>query len=444
MKLKASILFAFRMLRPRSGVRTSAGKSLLGAVFCIGLSLVPLVVVLTVSDGMIEGITERIIGLSSYHMRVSVRKGSPASESIQAMESLAQEISQTQGVVSAYAERQGVALAAGTTGRVGATVRAVPPEIFAEGSDFSSLFYTEDGKLSLPSKRSALIGKKIAQTLSVKAGDSIRLVTFKTGTNGKLIPRISTFTVEGIISCGYQELDALWVFIPFDTGYSLLSDSMSNLFVGIQTEDAFSESLLQTAYNIEQELPVGCRLYMWDELNTAQYENFASTKIMLIFVMFLIVLVASVNVSSALVMMSMERRREIAILKSMGATSSGITISFLFTGLCTGALGVLVGMPIGIVCALNVNQIISFMETVVNLFAKLWYNLKAFFSFETMEFMPIYLLDPEFYLDHIPVVLPVKELFLIATVTLILSVIVSAFPSIRAGKEKPIDTLRKV
>ena len=128
----------------------------------------------------------------------------------------------------------------------------------------------------------------------------------------------------------------------------------------------------------------------------------------------------------------------------MGATSSGITISFLFTGLCTGALGVLVGMPIGIVCALNVNQIISFMETVVNLFAKLWYNLKAFFSFETMEFMPIYLLDPEFYLDHIPVVLPVKELFLIATVTLILSVIVSAFPSIRAGKEKPIDTLRKV
>lgn len=444
MKLKASILFAFRMLRPRSGVRTSAGKSLLGAVFCIGLSLVPLVVVLTVSDGMIEGITERIIGLSSYHMRVSVRKGSPASESIQAMESLAQEISQTQGVVSAYAERQGVALAAGTTGRVGATVRAVPPEIFAEGSDFSSLFYTEDGKLSLPSKRSALIGKKIAQTLSVKAGDSIRLVTFKTGTNGKLIPRISTFTVEGIISCGYQELDALWVFIPFDTGYSLLSDSMSNLFVGIQTEDAFSESLLQTAYNIEQELPVGCRLYMWDELNTAQYENFASTKIMLIFVMFLIVLVASVNVSSALVMMSMERRREIAILKSMGATSSGITISFLFTGLCTGALGVLVGMPIGIVCALNVNQIISFMETVVNLFAKLWYNLKAFFSFETMEFVPIYLLDPEFYLDHIPVVLPVKELFLIATVTLILSVIVSAFPSIRAGKEKPIDTLRKV
>ncbi|MBR5867657.1 MAG: ABC transporter permease, partial [Spirochaetaceae bacterium] len=291
MKLKASILFAFRMLRPRSGVRTSAGRSLLGAVFCIGLSLVPLVVVLTVSDGMIEGITERIIGLSSYHMRVSVRKGSPASESIEAMESLAQEISETEGVVSAYAERQGVALAAGSTGRVGATVRAVPSEIFAEGSDFSSLFFTEDGNLSLPTKRSALIGKKIAQSLSVKAGDSIRLVTFKTGTNGKLIPRISTFTVEGIVSCGYQELDALWIFIPFDTGYSLLSDSMSNLFVGIQTEDAFSESLIKTAYDIEKELPVGCRLYMWDELNTAQYENFASTKIMLIFVMFLIVLV---------------------------------------------------------------------------------------------------------------------------------------------------------
>ena len=444
MKLKASILFAFRMLRPRSGVRTSAGRSLLGAVFCIGLSLVPLVVVLTVSDGMIEGITERIIGLSSYHMRVSVRKGSPASESIEAMESLAQEISETEGVVSAYAERQGVALAAGSTGRVGATVRAVPSEIFAEGSDFSSLFFTEDGNLSLPTKRSALIGKKIAQSLSVKAGDSIRLVTFKTGTNGKLIPRISTFTVEGIVSCGYQELDALWIFIPFDTGYSLLSDSMSNLFVGIQTEDAFSESLIKTAYDIEKELPVGCRLYMWDELNTAQYENFASTKIMLIFVMFLIVLVASVNISSALVMISMERRREIAILKSMGATSSGITVSFLFTGFCTGALGILIGMPVGILCALNVNAIISFMEDFVNILARLWHNFVALFSSTTAEYMHVYLLDPEFYLDHIPVVLPVKQLFLIAGVTLFLSVVVSALPSIRAGKEKPIDTLRKV
>ncbi len=444
MNLKASVLFAFRMLKPRSGVRTSAGRSLLGAVFCIGLSLVPLVVVLTVSDGMIEGITSRIIELSSYHMQVSVRKGSSPSKSEQAVLDLAQEIAGVEGVTAAYAERQGIALAAGSYGRIGATVRAVPPDIFSSGSSFAKLFTVKEGSLSLPQGKSALIGTKIAENLKLEVGDSIRLVTFKTGANKKPVPRISTFKVEGIVSCGYQELDSLWVFITFDTGFNLLASSVSTLCVGIQTEDAFSDSLLQTAYAVEEILPAGCRLYMWNELNTSQYENFASTRIMLIFIMFLIVLVASVNVSSALVMLSMERRREIAILKSMGATSRGVVASFLFTGFCTGAAGVLLGMPVGILCAINVNGIISFMERFVNILARFWYNVKMIFSKTVTEFVPVHLLDPEFYLEKIPVVLPLRELFFIAVVTLVLSVVVSALPSIRAGAEKPIDTLRKV
>ncbi|MBO5137698.1 MAG: ABC transporter permease [Spirochaetaceae bacterium] len=444
MKLKASILFAFRMLKPRSGIKTSAGRSLLGAVFCIGLSLVPLIVVLTVSDGMIEGITSRIIELSSYHMQVSVRSSSSLSKSASALSNLANEIAQVPGVTAAYPERQGVALAAGPTGRTGVTVRAVPPEMFTSDSSFRNLFATKEGSASLSSARSALIGTQVASTLNIKAGDTIRLVTFRTGINGNIIPRITPFTVEGVISCGYQELDALWVFIPFETGYSLLSGGTSTMCVGIQTADAFSDSFMQIALEVEQIVPAGCRLYLWNELNTAKFENYASTKMMLIFIMFLILLVASVNVSSALVMLAMERRREIAILKSMGANSGGVVTSFLITGFCTGAAGVLIGLPLGILCAVNVNEILSFIENVVNILAKFWYNFTSMFSVSVTEFVPVQLLNPALYLEHIPVVLPLKELLLVAAGTLILSVVVSAFPSIKAGAEKPIDTLRKV
>ena len=471
MKIKASILYATRMLlspsqKKISGEGSSASRSLLGAILCIALSLVPLVVVLTVSDGMIEGITSRIVELSSYHMQVLVtgpvsslrlqdESNSPLLdlETVQGMKDFALQLQEIQGVTAAFPERQGIGLAAGAKGRTGATIRSVPPEIFAPESNFSQLFSAQAGSISLSSSRSALIGTGIAENLDLQPGDTIRIVTMRTSPTGKVIPKITPFTVEGVISCGYQELDSLWVFIPFDTGFSLLEGSLSTILVGLQTEDAFSDGLLETAWLVEEELPPECRLRLWSQLNTAQYENFTSTRIMLIFVMFLIVLVASVNISSALVMLAMERRREIAILKSVGATSEGIMAAFLLTGFCAGGAGVVLGIPLGILCAVNVNQILSGIEELLNIFVHFWYNLSnMFFDFLEMllsmdfarsEFVPMQLLDPAFYLEEIPVILPWTGIFIIAAGTLVLSVVVSALPSIKAGKEKPLDTLRK-
>ena len=469
MNLRASILYARRMLlspsqRNLSGEGSSASRSLFGAVLCIALSLVPLVLVLTVSDGMIEGITSRIVELSSYHMQVIVGGGTPLFgnedseldlETAQGITQLAQQLAEVPGIVAAFPERQGVGLAAGAQGRTGATIRSVPPHLFAPNSNFSRLFKAEAGSLNLSSPRSALVGTGIAKTLHLNPGDTIRIVTMRTSPTGKVVPRITSFTVEGILSCGYQELDSLWVFIPFDTGFSLLEGSLSTVLVGIQTEDAFGDSFLETAWRVEEQLPSGCRLRLWSQLNTTQFENFSSTRIMLIFIMFLIVLVASVNVSSALVMLAMERRREIAILKSMGATSGGIVTSFLFTGFCAGGAGVVMGIPVGILCAVNVNEILTWIEQLINIFARFWYNLKTMLmgtmgkllSDEGLsaagDFVPVQLLDPAFYLEEIPVVLPWGGIFVIAAGTLVLSVVVSALPSIRAGREKPLDTLRK-
>ncbi|MBQ8560582.1 MAG: hypothetical protein IJ441_03230, partial [Spirochaetaceae bacterium] len=119
--------------RNLSGEGSSASRSLLGAVLCIALSLVPLVLVLTVSDGMIEGITSRIVELSSYHMQVIVGGGTPLFadedselnlETAQGIAQLAQQLAEVPGIVAAFPERQGVGLAAGAQGRTGATIRS--------------------------------------------------------------------------------------------------------------------------------------------------------------------------------------------------------------------------------------------------------------------------------------------------------------------------------
>ena len=460
MTVRASLLFAWRLLRPRTARQSNAQKSLAGACACIGISLIPLVMVLTVSNGMIEGIKSRMIGLSSSHIECRLDGSSVPAQSAAELLALASRLKAVDGVVDVYPEMQSVALAASARGRTGATVRAVQKDIFQANGAFSSLFEVVEGDAALfaaddagadhagaasPASgarmRRAVVGEKLAQTLGLHAGSTFRLITTRRSAGGTLSPKLTPFTVAAVVSSGYQELDALWVFVPLEAGFSILSAPSATVKVGIAAADAFSAELAVTRHRVQNALPQFSRAYLWSELNSAEYENFSSTQIMLLFIMLLILLVASVNISSALVMLVMERRREIAILKSLGAGAGGITLSFLVTGLVTGLLGVLVGLPLGLVGAVNINKIIAFIEKVVNLFAKFVYLIR---HGSGGDFAQIRLLDPAFYLQHIPLSIPLPQLALIVVGTLVLSLVVSAAPAVRAGREKPIDTLRKL
>jgi lipoprotein-releasing system permease protein len=439
--IKASLLFTSRMITPSRNLPSGGRRSLFGAVCCIALSLIPLVVVLVVSDGMIQGITARIIGLSSYQMQILPDQRLADSPTLEDLQDLGNAAAQVEGVLAAYPERQGIGLAAGQQGRTGATIRALDPDIFTQSPAFTGLFTVLEGNLRLSAPRSALLGSKIASDLGISTGQTVRLITLRQSPSGATLPQAAAFTVEGIISSGYQELDARWVFIPLETGFAILPEESSRTFVGVETADAFSGNFFRICQAVENILPPQFYLVPWHRLNEAQFENFASSRTMLLFVMFLIVLVAVVNVSSALVILVIERRREIAILKSLGAGSPGISLSFLLTGLFCGVCGVALGIPLGLLCAVNVNEIIIFIEKVVNITARFVYTIAWGAG---GGFVPVRFLDPAYYLEEIPVVLPFGPLFAIAAGTLALSVLLSAFPASRAGSERPIHTLRKV
>ena len=439
MNFKASSLFAFRMLFPRTGKKSNARRSLVGAFLCIAISLVPLVMVLTVSNGMIKGMTDRMIGLSSSHLCCFLHPDIEEARSSDSLVELSRSLSEVEGVINVYPEISSVALAAGKAGRSGAQVRGVTTDIFTKNPSFRDFFECE-GTPDLSKPNNAVIGKKLASDLNIKAGDDIRLISTRQLTSGKVIPKITKFKVTATVSSGYQELDSLWFFIPLEKAYSILPLRSSQIMIGIETGDAFSYGLEKTLSLVERRVPNFTRVYRWKELNTVQYENFSSTQMMLLFIMLLIVLVASVNISSALVMLVMERRKEIAILKSLGATSNGITVAFLITGLVTGFLGVFVGIPVGLLAAVNFDYIISFFEKVFNFLIEFVYLLLGMGTWDG-QFI---LLDPAFYLQKIPLSIPLAELIIIGTGTLILSLVVSALPSIKAGKEKPNETLRKV
>lgn len=448
MTVRSSLMYAKRlMFSGNSTRRTSSNgrRSLLGATLCIGISLVPLVAILIISEGMIQGMTGRLIHLSSHDISVHLDSSSASAQSASAMQEAAAKILKLETITGAFPEVRGSSLAAAGGYRTGASVRAVEPDIFVKNESFSSLLKVVEGKADLDSPRNAVIGQKIAELLGVHPGDRISLIT--AGGSARPVPKVAQFTVTGIVSCGYQELDALWVFIPLEAGFTSLARNSVSFVIGLTTQNPFSKDFVFIARDVQKFLFVedgieGAYVSRWDEENAAQYENFSSTKSLVLLIMLLIVLVASINISSALVMVQMERRKEIAILKSVGASSGGITLSFLAAGMFSGAAGLVLGIPAGLLVGVNVNSIIHAAESVANFFLRL--KLALFSPENAGATVNVHILDPAFYLQEIPVEVPAEGILAIVLGTLVLVFAVSAVPAIWAGREKPLDTLRKV
>ena len=445
MNFKASLLYAKKIIFPKK-TKSRGNKSLFGAMLCIGISLIPLVAILGVSSGMTEGITNRIIELSSGDLQLYFEKAGPLSSSYENLKTAAEKFYQFDGVNQVFPELTCSALAAGKSYRSGACVRGVEKDIFTKNSGFAEYFEVLDGSTKFENENSAVIGKHLADLLDLKVGDTFRIITInKIGKAS--VPKVSAFKVSGIVSCGYQELDALWVFIPIQSAFKSLATSSVQFSLEFFTSCTFdSERLFKLQNEIQNFLYFdenfeNSYILRWDEVNKSQFENFSSTNALLFLIVFIIVLAASINISSAVVMLVMERKKEIAILKSTGASSFGISFAFLLAGTSCGLGGMIFGIPLGLLICANINQIIKFLESTANFFAGAYNALVYGKDFVSSE---IHILNPDFYLQNIPVNIPVEKLVLVGIFTIILSMIMAIIPSVKAGKEKPINTLRKV
>lgn len=443
-----SLIFALRFIGIGAGKsHSNARLSLLGASFGIGISIIPLVVVLVVSDGMIAGIATRTIELGTGQVQVIDMQPSsyfPNCENELAFKARIKKEIKDPYFVDAWVQREGQGLLIGKNARSGGAIRAIEKDFFTNNEKAKNLINIIDGSLSFEAENSIILGTKIAEKLSLSVGDVCRLITLKESSSGKTVPKLSIFKVSGIISSGYQELDALWVFIPLSRGIEVLSNSSSLNSLIISTTDPFDQTRLnrfleelETKILVWDKIPSTFTSYSWMQLNKATFYSFTTTKNLILFIVFLITLVASINISQALVMLIMERKQEIAILKANGASPQFITMCFLTAGLITSFLGLIIGIPIGILISIHVNSILSMLEKLINYF---YYYASALFGSVYSE---IHLLDPSYYLETIPISLNFYELYFVVVITLFLSVVVSLIPSIKAGREKPLEIMRK-
>jgi lipoprotein-releasing system permease protein len=410
-------------------------RYLRGAVLGVALSIVPLVVVLIVADGMIQGITSRYIETGTYHLQAQAL----AVVDEAGLEASSAALRAKHGL-KAFPELQGYGVAIAGSRTAGVAVRAVDPA-FLEDPGTAAYLELVDGRMKLDSSNQILLGEPLAKDLGVKTGDTVSVVTERPtygGSAAAFIPKISVFRVQGIVSAGYRELDALWAFISFRAGSRIFRPGASRAIIGIKVASPFGD--LEPSRSIAQSaLSSDWAVVTWPEAESNVYRSFATTRGLLLLVMALAVAVAAINVGSALVMLVLERRRDIAILKSAGASPALVGRIFILTGLAIGGAGTLVGIGVGSLIAWRINDIVSAIEVLVNAASRLWVGVSG----ASPPRAAIRLLDPAYYLEKIPVNIHWGELASVAVTSLLLCFIASLWPAGRASRLPPLEIFRK-
>ena len=433
MNARLVLFLASRMLRGRDG----AARYLRGAVLGIAVSFVPLVVVMEVSTGMIEGITARLLEVGTYHLQAAL----PPDLAPDRLEELAAAVGRVSGVVAAVPERIGTAMIVSDRGAAGVSVRFVPPDIFQRDAGFRTYVTLRAGGGTLEREDSLLLSSALAASLGVSAGDRVNLLT-TWGENLSGLPRLTPVTVTGIYDTGYQELDSALAYAPLTLAQRVLSPRAARVMIGVKVRDPFADlSVVERRVGLAAE---DSRVADWREIEYARLSSFQTTKALLLLIMALIVVVACVNVSSAVLMLLFERRHDLGILKSVGAGPPSLSASFLLTGLAMGTAGTALGVMSGLVVAVNVNQVIQGLEWSINRVLDLASILAAPFAGTRHAFGGFTLFNSAYYLKSIPVRIEPVEIAASSVIAIVLASLAAWIPARRTARTRPLEILKKV
>jgi lipoprotein-releasing system permease protein len=403
--------------RAKEGVRY-----LRGAAAGIAVSLIPIIVTLIVADGMIRGITDRYLELGTGHIQVF------DFNDYESIEDTKKEVNEVSGIRGIWAEQRGMGVLAGKKGKTGVSVRAIETSFWDDPATIA-LLKIIDGESKPQSDRDIVLGEALAKNINVKTGDTARLMTITQTEGGKMSPKTAPFTVTGVISCGYNELDALWCVVSLEGAKRVFSQKPSTSYV-IKINDPY-KNVDNIAWEMNLKLSTNYSIYTWQDLLRSQYSSYQTTRQLLLFIMALIVIVAAVNVSSATSMLVIERQKDIAILKISGSSIKDITDIFLWGSFLTGFIGGFIGISLGLLIGGNINFLVRFLEKSLTFISGIFHGGE------------VKILDPGFYLETIPIVIDWGAVFIIWLFAILCSVLASWIPARRAGKLKPMELLRK-
>jgi lipoprotein-releasing system permease protein len=279
----------------------------------------------------------------------------------------------------------------------------------------------KDGKPVGKIKRDGLIlGKELSRRMGVVKGDVVSMVSpVSRITPVGLIPRMKLFKVVGVFESGMYEYDANLSFISLESAQKFFS--MKDGVSGIEIRVSDIEQAGVIASVLQEKLGFPFFVRDWMRMNKNLFSALQLEKVVMFIILILIIFVAAFNIISTLFMLVMEKTKEIAVLKSMGASRGSIMKIFSYQGLVIGVVGTLLGCAAGFTIVPNLNEIVGFIESL--------FGIVAFPS-------------DVYYLDRLPSEIQYMDSFLIIIFSIVICFVASLYPAWRASRLDPVDGLR--
>ncbi len=252
----------------------------------------------------------------------------------------------------------------GNNKKQGVLIRAIENKFILENKSIKLIKGTKNLK-----KDSILISNQIKNKLNLNLNERIDILIPNTK-NDKIMPRIKKFNISGIIETGLKDIDNNLVLISFENE-NLMSKKFSKSIIGLKTNSNSIKNNEILKQNLETEFQE-FQIKTFYELYSNKYNNLDISKKLLIFIMALIIIFASINISSSLSMLIFENKKKIAILKSIGMNNLNIKIIFLLISLTLSTIFCGIGIIIGNYLTLKISYLINFIDNILNFFLKIF------------------------------------------------------------------------
>ena len=400
-----------RSKRREGFISVIAGFSFLG----IMLGVATLIIVMSVMNGFREELIGRILGLNG-HINVYSRSGP-----LMGYDGITAQLLKIPGVVSAIPSVEGQALLSVEGEASGAVVRGLSTEGFFAKKTLSGGVIKKLAERDYFGGDRVAIGVNMASRLGLSPGDKIVLIAPKgRATPFGTMPRSRSFVIGAIFDVEMYEYNNSFVFMPLELAQGFFQTGEGVSSVEVTTKDA--ANLDPVRDEMMKELPIDIGVADWHDNNQSLYNALQVERNVMFLILTLIILVAAFNIISSLIMLVKDKGRDIAILRTMGATRGMVVRIFFYTGATIGVAGTLAGAGLGIAFAANIESIRRWLEgfTGRNLFA-----------------------DEIYFLSKLPAKIEFDEVALIVVMALVLSFAATIYPAWRASRLDPVEALRR-
>ncbi|HEV2000554.1 MAG TPA: lipoprotein-releasing ABC transporter permease subunit [Xanthobacteraceae bacterium] len=405
-------MLSLRYLRARRKegfISVIAGFSFLG----IMLGVATLIIVMAVMNGFRKELLSKILGLNGHALVQPIE--SPLTD----FAAVAERIAGIKGVTLAVPLVEGQALASSPFHAGGVLVRGVREQdlkrLPAIGPNIrqGSLNGFDEGQ-------GVVIGKRLADQLSVRAGDQVTLVAPRGAvTPMGTTPRIKTYKVAAVFEIGMSEYDQVFVFMPLGEAQAYFNRKGDVTAIEVYTDNPDDIERYRRLINEAAGRPVF--LIDWRQRNATFFSALQIERNVMFLILTLIVVVAAFNILSGLNMLVKDKTHDIAIMRTMGARKASVLRVFFITGASIGLVGTVVGVLLGVLVCLNIEEIRRFVS---------WLLSTDLFSPEL------------YYLSRLPADIDSRETVAVVMMALILSFAAPLYPAWRAARLDPVEALR--